>query len=183
MINGVEIINSHPRAVVVELFLIHKAFTILVNPNKSRLSGNHSNTGFNSGNLNAQRSRNRIHMPQVASHGLGHQESVSGMGRTTEVSHRISVNIASHQFRIRLEASGANHNGFVGFHKIRFAFVYGLDTKNLIASPHQSSGRTINKNRNIPRLYCTIKDSEETVAAFRAGNVAHRHLIYTVCTR
>lgn len=49
MINGVEIINSHPRAVVVELFLIHETLTVLINPNESRLLCNHSNACFNPG--------------------------------------------------------------------------------------------------------------------------------------
>ncbi|CDA43869.1 unknown [Proteobacteria bacterium CAG:139] len=122
-------------------------------------------------------------MPKIASHRLSHQQAVACMRRTAEISHRIAINVASHQFRIRLEAARANHDSFIGFHKIRVAFVYGFDAQDLVSSSDQSSGRTINKNRNIPRLYCAIKDSEETVAAFRAGNISHRHLVHAICAR
>ena len=53
MINGVEIIDSHPRAVVIQFLLIYEAFAVLVDPNEGRLPCNHGNTCLNSWYLNA----------------------------------------------------------------------------------------------------------------------------------
>lgn len=38
MINGVEIIDSHPRTVVIQFLLIYEAFAVLVDPNDLNFS-------------------------------------------------------------------------------------------------------------------------------------------------
>ena len=178
MLDRIKDVHAHPRAVVIELLFVDKASAVLINPDECRLPGDERHAGLDARNLHAERSGDRVHVPERSACSLRHQQSVARVAGAAEEAHRIAVDVVLQQIRIALEAARADDDGLGGAHIDGLAVLKSLNADHLAAAHDQAPGGRVEEHGNLAGLASALKDAEKPVTALLAGNLARSELVH-----